>query len=93
MRVAERGILDVNLPHDAHLYLLFRPAFDLFKALQHKPRKFFIMPVRFRIERLFDDVKTFRARLIRIPFVYLVRLALIIESHQAVPVKNAESEF
>ena len=93
MRISERRIFDVNFSDDPHLYFFLVRAVDLTETLDQTTNNLFIFFICFTIERLFDFRKTFLSRPVRIPDILFIRLALVIQRHERITVKNAESEL
>ena len=93
VRVAERGILDVNFADDADLDLLLFAARDLCKAFEHFAGDRHIMQVFSPVEGLVHRLHALFARGGGGALFQLVGLALVEQRHERIAVKDGEGEL
>ena len=93
MRVAERGVLDVNFADDADLDLLLFAARDLCKAFEHFAGDRHIMQVFSPVEGLVHRLHALFARGGGGALFQLVGLALVEQRHERIAVKDGEGEL
>ena len=91
--VAERRIFDIDLADDADFHLLLAAPFHLFEPFEKGAGDLFIAAVPFLVERIENDLHAVLARLVGRACLHFIGLALVIQGHERIPVKNSEREF